>query len=389
VTTQDTSAQTLPDAQTTQTAGSDPAAAAPPASAEQGQPSLPAMIVIDGLEVPTDTSTVQDPDLRELYDLKLEAHRQATADQGTKATSPDQPQTPAQTDQGQTAPTTAPATRPTGQPMIPKPRLDEALKKAADAEAAAAYWKGVADGRQPAGKTPAAPENPSTTQTQAPTDLASIKAQRAQLAQDFDDGKLTAADWEQKRQALEDQAQQMWETALLAKLPKASSENDLVLEERTAQIAAQHPYSELVFPVQPDNNPIMDARRATLAAEANANVVSANPGLQPGARADLLYRAELARLTDVYGPIWFPNQPKPAPANQTSATPATPGLSPTAQNRVNKLNLAAQQPPSLAAAGKSGLADSGLNDAAIAKMSDDEIAVLPPQVRAKLTGVAP
>ncbi|GEM_PF-2480786 len=386
MTTQDTGAQIPPDATQTTTAGNDPAAAAPPASAEQSQPALPATIEIDGLVVPTDLSSVEDLDLRELYELKLDAHKQAQ-EKGNTATPPAQPEAPAPTTGKETPPAapTAPQ-RPNGQPMIPKPRLDEALKAKADAEAAAAYWKGVADGRQPAGKPPA--DAPSSTQTQAPTDLAAINAQRVQLAKDFDDGKLTAADWEQKRQALDDQAQELREAALLAKLPKASSENDLVLEERTAQIAAQHPYSELVFPVQPDNNPIMDARRATLAAEANANVVAANPGIQPGARADLLYRAELARLTDVYGPIWFPNQPKPAPATQTSATPQ-PAISKTAQNRLEKLVLAGQQPPNLAAAGKSGQGEGGLSEAAIARMSDDEIAALPPQLRAKLTGVAP
>jgi hypothetical protein len=364
--------------QHTPTAGNDPAAAqqTPQPTPEPSPEPQPAPAVID------------DPDLLDLEDAKREAAAEAAGGDGNKAqTDQTQQVTEQPQDQGP-----QPRTQPSGQPMIPKARLDQEIDKRSRAEQEAAYWRGRAEGAQPAqGPQPAAGAPPPQSAPQPTVTIASIKEARLKAAKDFDDGTISAVEWETKRTQLDDQEQQIRQADLLSKIPQnvPAAGQDLILEERTAEIEQKHPYSGLVFPVQPDNDPIMDARRTMLHTEAHAAVIANNPGIQPGPRADLLLRQELARLTDQYGPQWFPNHkaaappaPQPQPAPQMT-------MSDRANNRLGKLVTQSQQPPNLGSAGRAGAPESlGFNEAQIANMTDDQIAALPRDQRAKILGVA-
>lgn len=374
---QEPTAPNLPGNEPTQAPGIDPTGQpTPQAAAPSNEPAQPG---------PEDLSSHDDPDLRDLHEARIaveqaEKGKTPTAQTPTPGTPPTQPNDPA----AQEPPPANQAKPPV--PMIPKPRFDEVLQRAEAAEQTAAYWKGVADGTGNKGTTPqGTPQTPPP----APVDpLAEIDAKRLALAEKFDNGEITAPEWEKQRLELDRKAMKIAEDNLLQRVqvPKPdTSATDLLLEERTAQIADQHPYARLVFPDQegaPD--PVMDGRRQMLMAEAHQNVTAANPGLQNGPRADLLMRAELARLTDVYGPVWFKDANVQRP---TPATPAAPAKSPiTPQQRLDKIITQAQQPPALGQRGTSGDRQ-GISDASIGSLTDDEIAALPAHERARFTGV--
>lgn len=378
MTTQTADATTLPENPQPTPTGTDPAATP--------QPQASAATPTPEPEPKTDDlASHEDPDLRDLAKAQAEV---AKAEKGEPAAQPNAEPTPTSAE-----PTAPKPTQPPAQPgtvMVPKARLDQVLAKAEANAQAAAYWKGVADAKGTAPQGTAAQPAAAPEPTPPADPLAEIDAQRIKLAQDFDDGKLSAQEWKKQEIALDRRAQELREQNLLAKVPTSAAtapQTDLLLEERTAQIAAQHPYVSIVFPAdggQPD--PLNDQRRETLRLEAERNLRTKHPDLQPGPRADLLYRQELGRLSDIYGPIWFPNAQvqRQAPANAQPG--GKPALSTTAQQRLDKLNLQAQQPPNPGSIGQAG-GQSAITETVIEAMSEDEIADLPAHVRARFTGV--
>lgn len=343
--------------------------------------------IIEGERVPRDLSTVEDPDMRDRYQLLREERDAATAGEGGTG---NQGTTPA----AATTDTTAPAAGGTAKPqaiMVPKERLDQVLAQVDQLRTQNAFLQGKISATAPA---QAGGEQGGTTQQQTQTDpLADARAELKALAKQYDNGEITMEDLEEKKATIQDRIDAIREERLLAKVPQQQPQaggSDLVLDERTAEIENQHPYSKLVFPDQPPADPsertIVNARIEMIKAEAIANLRAANPGMElsdSNPRALLLLREEQAKLADKYGPTWFPNAQVKVPAANGGANGGQQALSPKAQDRLNALQTASQQPVdtnAMGAAGNSGQID----DKAIMAMSEDDLLRLPEAQRERL-----
>ena len=344
---------------------------------------------------------LEDPDQRELH----EAHQALTREAGKK----EEPQPSAAPAKNETA-AKPEAKVETGEqpgktetkadpknPVIPVPRskLKEMKDRETDALRSAAYWKGVAEGRS-AGAAPDATKPNEAKPLTPEQQLAAIRVQKQDLATQVDDGKLTTKEWEEKRQQLDDAEWAIREQILAAKqAPQAqesSPSSDLYLEEKTVQLERDHPYAAHITE---------DAHWDFLAREAARQLtvegVKFAKGTLPPAQS-LQLRTRISELKDTYGPIWTGLQlelPKkagaaPAASVQPAADGTKPsGLSQQAQARATKLEQAREAPPDLTAIGNTGNVAGDVSPAAVAMMSDEEIAGMPKGMRDKLMNRSP
>jgi len=277
-------------------------------------------------------------------------------------------------------------------PTIPKPRFDEVLGRATKAEQDAAYWRGRAEAVQPA--TPA-----KTEQTQQPTPqdrISELRAEKLAAAKEFDDGQITQAQFEQRKDDIEDKVQAIREENLLARIPKPSAatgtDDSLYLHQQTQQAVTQHPWVDVFEKVG------TDADWAFVRARAADDMKERGFDTSNKAATDLELRQTMARLMDELGPTLVAGRATkagitvPASQQQSQATPpasqqkAT--LSPAAQARTAKLDLAAGAPLNLSTL--SGAAEDGMpSAAALDAMNDEEMADLlkrMPGLEAKILG---
>lgn len=278
---------------------------------------------------------------------------------------------------------------------VPKARLDAVLAARDRANQENAFLKGQIDvlARQPApSATPApAPAAPAKTQKEQ---LSDIDAAKVKLAERFDAGEISAKEWKQQETVLDAQGRELLIQAQApARAPQQPAQDDqLYLENLTAQLEDAHPYSVLIATTEGN-------KWAFLEAEARSHLL--HQGVQLGTDARSLYalRETMAQLTDHYGPIWTGvpvdqavakvaeiTGRKPAGAPAAAARPATPpapgGLSRQAVERANKLALAGRHPPDPAAAGAAGASGTAdITDAQLAQLSDEEITALPEATR--------
>jgi hypothetical protein len=327
-----------------------------------------------------------------------------------------QPQTPAEetvpaaTPQAQPAPEPAPAApAPTpapqdGQnntPMIPKPRLDEVLSKLEEANTRAAYFEGVANARLnvPAG-TPinngqaAAPAAPEPTFDDK---IAELESKKLELADEYDNGKLTFKETTQKQADIDREIRAVMDARHAEQLNAAKTEGRTTartevmaqhIDQAARDIATNHPYVSEI-----DNHPNGKNIWNFIDGEAQRNLIAR--GVNPAqAHSNLQVRLELMKekavLTDKYGPTLTGKQVQtsaPAPSTTPAAAPAAAPAAPaeTAEQRLAKIAMASNQPPSTTNLGNAGV-QSEITESDILKMSDDEIAALPAAVRRRFTG---
>lgn len=360
---------------------------------EPGQGAEP--LVIRGVEIPADLSKVEDPDMRAYYEALIETEKAA----GQQQDGGDQPTAEQKPTDGQSAGATQGQQKPgEGQqdtPMIPKARLDQVLSEKESLAQQAAYWRGIAEARtgvaQPGGQQQQAPQQGDQQQTTPQQQLEVINSAIAELAEKFDNGELTMKEFKAEELKLQEQAAALREAILAEKVAaRIPQQEDLALQQRTAEIEAQHPYLPLVFPNKPEGQltPIELSRQELIRSEATANVLAANPGIQPGPMADLLFRQELGKIADRYGALWFPDYKPAAPAagTRTQQSQQQTALTDKQQQRLDKLLLADRQPPQIATLGTTGDGTNAYTPERIAQMSDDEYAKLPAAVRARLRG---
>lgn len=373
-----------------------PAPAAPSPEGQQPDPGQPSQdfTVIDGVEVPNDLSKVADPDMVDYYKALQEKAGQA----------PEQPE-------GKTgAEPAAPAAPSTAQPepaavaTVPVAALQDERSKRQAAEQQAAYLKGQLDALQtkPAA-TPAADPAPAAATPSPDERIKTARSEIANLAKQFDNGDITLAKYEELKATHEDAIEAARADKLAARLKPAPQGQPVDADQITDQVRAQlerdanastlekaHPFVAVVFPEKmPTDQATADlllARQNMIKSEAAAAARAEDPNIQAGTvAADKLFQKHIARLTDVYGPTWFPNH-KPAAKPGTQPAPAAPSnggpkpLSPQGQNRLEKLVTQAQQPPDPTAVGRAG-GDNVYTDEAINRMSDDELARLPEHVK--------
>lgn len=354
-------------------------------------------IIVEGREIPKDLTKIEDPDLREHYQALIDADNEAkkTAGQGdgqppAGQDQQQQQQPPTQQDQG--AAPTQDAGKPKGpQQMVPVAALMSERERREIAEANANYYKGIAEATQRGTQPPAAQGQQQPPQQTPQQKLDAINGQIDALAEKFDNGDITMKEFKAQERALTDQAQTIREEMILAKVPKsqpqAAPAEDLLLEERTAELETKHPYVLHVFPeympADPAQREVLEARQETLRVEARAALRS--QGVQAGPRADLLFRQKIAELADQYGPMWFPNVQVQRPTGQQTQPGAQPGQKPLTtkqQSRLDAIVTAGQQPPDITRVGQQGT-QSEITEADIMNMSEDKIANLPSHVKEK------
>jgi len=293
-----------------------------------------------------------------------------------------------------------PEPKPAGQrpavPMIPKPRLDEALEGKSKAEQHAAYWRGVAEAR---GQPQAQPGQQQPTQNAPPKPedkLATIHAAQDELAAKFDDGNITYADMKKQERALTDQEQAIREEILVAKVkpadpPKANEGGDkLYLDRLTVDLETMHPWTGVFDQVG------TDADWAYLSGKAMENLAARGIDPKNGSIGTYEFRKEIAVLADQFGPslvgarataagIALPNGQPPSQGQQQQQQQKP--LSAEAQARAAKLTLQQGAPPNLSAMRGSNEDPAAPTDSRVESLSDDEIAALPATVRNKFLGI--
>lgn len=395
-----------PNAGTMPPAGQDPNQAGqqpPQPQPEPGEGAQP--LVIRGHEIPADIEKVEDPDLQEFYRSLVMIHEQENAKQGKEgdagqpATQP--PQTAGQPQAGDQPPAQTAQPQPVqgAEPMIPKARFDAAI---AQARGQADYWRGIAEARVGMqGGQPANPGQQQPNQTTPEQRLTAIASEMDALADKFDNGELSMKELTAAQRKLQDEAFDLRRVMLVAEVEQRIPvpQEDLTLTQKTMEIEAQHPYLPVVFPDKPVEQltPIEQSRQQMIREEATAAVVAENPGIKPGPRADLLFRAKLGEIADRYGAIWYPNakpQAQKQPAAGTTQTPPAsqpppggkPALTEKQEQRLNKLTLADRQPPTTANLGTQASGMGDYTPERIAQMSEDEYARLPNEIRQRLRG---
>lgn len=328
-----------------------------------------------------------DPDLQELQDAKAAAKAEEAAP----------PASAAEQVNGNAAPAAAASEPPPRDQkpqgiMVPKERLDEALNQRDEARQQAAYHRGLAEARTPQGQPAGNGQQPA-----APTPeqrLAEVHTAIDALAEKFDAGEITMTDFKKQERALDTKAQGIREEVLLAKVPKAATAPEgnggdtLYLETLTADLEKNHPWVAIFDKAGTDADwkYLEDTARGRLAERGVKDI--------KGAVGSYELRKEIASLTDELGPallttrakaqgLTLPGQSSP-PAGQPQQQQPQP-LSPTAQNRLGKLQQQGNAPPDVSAMG-GGSAGAGVPDSSIAEMSDEEIAALPQATRRRLLG---
>ncbi len=318
------------------------------------------------------------------------------AETPTDAATGTQPPAPA----AAAAPTDQPAPQP-GQPpaapapMIPKARLDEVLSDRDKALQDAAYWRGRAEAGQPATGQPGQPQ-PQPAQQTPEQRLGAIQSQVDELANRFDAGELTMAEFKKQERALQTQEQAIREEALLSKVQHKGPPqggDDFGLAAATQELEEAHPWVDVYEKV--GSKADWDHLKTTAIDSLIAKGVDVGVD---NAHTRYALRAEMAALADQFGPallshraqakgIALPGQPPappPAPAQQQQ-----PRLAPHQQALANKLALQERAPVSLGSMNGARGNDPGtISEAQLDAMSDDEVlANLPAATRQKLRGV--
>lgn len=286
-----------------------------------------------------------------------------------------------------TAPTETPAETPEDpdEARIPKWRFDEAVGKEREARARAegelaAYQKlmtqriAATGGNQPAPKT-------------ADEQLRDIKAERLAVAAKFDNGEINAGQWAEALEALSDREFAIREERMAARhqqVPQAPVvADDMRLDEKTMELADQHPYVDLLT----DDQVRHLHGIAVLELRMEGRTLPDNVILPPAERFAL--RERIAELSDRYGQQMTGKtleQLKGKPAQPTA--PAKPALSPIALSRQQKLEQARDAPPNLNSISGTPSSTEPTEDQIAAMNEEDIIARIPKAARDRMMGLA-
>lgn len=278
---------------------------------------------------------------------------------------------------------------PAEQITIPKARFDQVRERARDAQIAAIEAKaesktlrdllerGVIQPHQlPGGAPPAQAPAPTI-----PEQVSTLREQQRALATDFEGGRIGAAEWEKQRQDVDDK---ILELRLNERQAQPAQNEDLLLTERTDAIVVQYPILEHLTKAHLD--PLGKIAVATMEFEGktyNSNDPSSVLDLRQriAKMADQAYEIEgvASPSRQTQAPATEPAQAPAAAPTASTPAPAQPGVTP--EQRKAKLDLAAQQPPSLTSApGSTTGGLDGLTEESFLAMSTEEVAQLPTEV---------
>lgn len=258
-------------------------------------------------------------------------------------------------------------------PMIPKPRFDEVLGKADELARRNAFLEGqiaAMQSQKPAGQAqgqPAAePEKPKRT-------LEQIDADKVALAEEYDSGKLSTAEWKKREVELDREARQLMQQPAQASQQPPAGSDDLFLEQLTQQLEAKHPYSTLITD---------EADWAFIETKARQQLAAEGEKIGDDSRSTFLLRQKMAQLTDKYGPTLTGKQlQQPQVQRQGGQQQQQPGGSTKAQAREAKLQQADGMPPNINSLGGTAASSTEISEADILAMDDEAIAALPESTR--------
>lgn len=352
----------------------------------------------------TEPQPPEDADDAELADAKKAAEAEGAAGPGEGEAGaaggdgqPAQPAGQAAQDPTKTGQQPQQGQQPADSVMIPKARFDEVNGRVQQAEQAAAYWRGVAEARgvPQAGQAGQGGQQPQPPQPTPEQRLASLHQAQDELAAKFDNGEITMAEFKKQERDLNNQEQTLREESLLKKVqpqpaPQEAPQN-LYLNSLTAELETQHPWVQVFDQVG------TDADWGYLKNLAIDNLVQRGIDPRQGDMGRYELRREIAELADKFGPalvgerakaqgIVLPGEQQPQSQNGNGGQPP---LSPQAQQRQAKLNLAAGAPPNLRNMGTDAADPSGLpSESRLETMTDDEIGNLPDSVRRRMMGIS-
>lgn len=333
-----------------------------------------------GSDLPT-----EDPEAAELAAALAAAEAEERGEQPSTAAAAQQEQQQEPVTQPPAATTAPPGTSPSG---VPYERFQQVNRRARTLEEENAYLKGALAVLKEQGGSPAAPapdqqgRQPAAPAANTPEQAIAAAEERAiEAARRFDTGEITAEELTRvQTQAAREIATAQVAAAMQATRPAASAPSsmtdEILLEQHVQQLEANVPVLKALNAQQ------MNFLRMTAEAEAAA----AGQPYQATPRDTMRLREHVANLATAMAPYWGIQAPA-APPGQTAPQngtqpPRQQGLSPSAQNRLRKMDMAAGLPPDIARMGQT--AGSGdLTDQQLLAMSDDEIAALPPTVRAR------
>lgn len=328
---------------------------------------------------------VTDPDEIELREALAAVKTEEAAAQTTPA---DPAAQPAQQPQPH-----APQAQARPAPTIPKARFDEMVDKANKAAQEAAYYKGVAEARA---QQPAQPQQPQRQQATPEQQLAEIARRQDVLAIQYDDGKISMAEFKKHERTLANYEHNIREALLVAKVrpapqpaPAPQQGNDeLYLETLTADLEKAHPWVQVLEQVGKPSDWEYLKRTAI------ENLTEQGVDSTAGALGRYNLRKEMARLADELGPALIGPRAQARgialPGQQPAVTAQQPQqrqLSPQAQARQAKLQQAANAPPNLASlAGTTG--QQGFTPSQVEALTEDEFDKLPKATISKILGLS-
>lgn len=352
----------------------------------EGQGNGPTVEDQDKLVVGADAAPVASPqpsDDRDVDDLMLEQLRAAAdAEEPGQGAGGTEGQAQADTNAG-----TPPAQQdqdaqgqPQGKPKaVPIERFQQVYRTAKDLEAENARLVGenlaLKSRTQPAGPT----VDPRSSE---------LDQQIVALAQKFDDGLITAAEWKQQERSLQAQIDQIKEDAIAARVAQRSQPPapaaDLTFNRESQRIeSAYEPFMELI----PDA--YLDSFVATVRAELAAEGIRQ---IRPNSEELLLFRERCGQKAEAEADMWSRMSNKPVPRKgqpQQTQQRAPAGNQPTPEQRMKKLQMQTEMAPNLGQLNRTGGVEDAPSDLAIESMSDEEIAALTPAIKNRLLGITP
>lgn len=317
----------------------------------------------------------QPPQDIEINDTDFDDEELARARAELAAETPTENQ-PAEPAQPPVAAGPAVETKPTSTPgPVPYERFLEVVQQRDQARQRAIYMEGVAAGMRQ--QTPPAETDQGASAPPIST-ADKISAARAPLLQataDYDDGKISYADLERTRMAVEDQVAELRNQAFLDKIAESMPQrvaeptisDEQVLNQQLEQLAQEHPYLDKMG----------DNHFKFLEQMARQEAVASGKPIGTGPRETMRLREIVSNLSDHYGPKWFPGEQPATPSR--SAPPVSPG----ARARAVGLAAAADHPPNVNGLGRPG-GGFDISEASIMAMSEEDIAALPAATRARI-----
>lgn len=379
-------------------------------------------------EPPKQQQEWTDPADRELEEAEAAARAeeegapQEAGEEGQQEGAAAEPPPAAETPAAEEAATGQQAAEPQGQQPsqqqpqarhVPYERFREVYQTAREREQEIAYLRGVmeargltpgAQGQQPQPQQPAQGNQQQPAAPQQPPQqdqrqlVQAVRQKVLDAAKQYDEGKITLADYKQIELTAQDaetrikeQAYQRWvQQQLAAAKPQQPAQqqpqgieafslaDQRLLDEQARTLEAEHPYLQH----------LPDDRMETLVDFAYREAAASGRPYGSGAAESYRLREHVAQLSDAFGPRWLPNvqvqqQSPQQPAVQQQQT-QKPALSPQAQARVQKMAAASQHPPNVNGMGQGGHSTPLPAPGQVESMTDEEIAALPAETQNRI-----